>query len=42
VAAIAHAHGGAATASNRPGGGAELTLTLPVTSKAEPAITSGH
>jgi len=29
VDAIAHAHGGAATASNRPGGGAAVTLRLP-------------
>ena len=33
VDAIARAHGGAAAAANRPGGGAEVTLTLP----AEPA-----
>ena len=29
VDAIARAHGGAAAAANRPGGGAEVTLTLP-------------
>jgi signal transduction histidine kinase len=29
VAAVANAHGGTATASNRPGGGAEVTLRLP-------------
>ena len=34
VDAIARAHGGAAAAANRPGGGAEVTLTLP----AEPLI----
>ena len=30
VAAIAQAHGGRASAANRPGGGAEVTLVLPV------------
>jgi two-component system OmpR family sensor kinase len=30
VAAIAQAHGGRASAANRPGGGAEVTLLLPV------------
>jgi signal transduction histidine kinase len=29
VAAIAHAHGGTATASNTPGGGADVALTIP-------------
>jgi signal transduction histidine kinase len=31
VAAIAQAHGGSTTASNRPGGGAEVTVRLPRT-----------
>jgi two-component system, OmpR family, sensor kinase len=33
LAAIAHAQGGAATASNRPDGGADVALTVPVTAK---------
>jgi signal transduction histidine kinase len=35
VAAIAHAHGGSAEASNRPDGGADVALTMPVTARRE-------
>ena len=34
VAAIAHAHGGSVTAANAPGGGADVTLTIPATGRA--------
>jgi two-component system, OmpR family, sensor kinase len=33
VQAVAEAHGGHATAANRPGGGAEIRLTLPLTAE---------
>jgi signal transduction histidine kinase len=36
VAAIAQAHGGTATAHNRPAGGADLAVTVPLTSRAAP------
>jgi two-component system, OmpR family, sensor kinase len=41
VAAIAHAHGGTAVASNRPGGGAHVALA-PLTGEAGPTATSSE